>query len=70
MRNLGIILLAGGLLAFFYCASRLSGLEPVPDGVPVGEYLRYDAGKWELGRYGAALAALIGLLMSFFPKGR
>jgi hypothetical protein len=70
MRNLGLILLAGGFLAFFYCTTRLSGLEPVPDGVAVSEYLRYDAGVWELGRYAAAVAGLIGLLMSFFPKGR
>jgi len=70
VRNTGLVLLAGGLLAFFYCASRLSGLEPVPDGVAVGDYVRYDAGKWELGRYAAAIVALIGILMSFFPKGR
>jgi hypothetical protein len=70
VRNTGIVLIAGGLLAFFYCASRLSGLEPVPDGVAISDYLRYDAGKWELGRYGAAIAALLGVLLSFFPKGR
>jgi hypothetical protein len=70
MRNMGLILLAGGFLGFLYCSTRLSGLEPVPDGVAVSEYLRYDAGVWELGRYGATIAGLVGLLMSFFPKGR
>jgi len=70
MRNMGVVLLAGGFLGFLYCTTRLSGLEPVPAGVDITDYMRYDAGVWELGRFGAAIAGLIGLLMSFFPKGR
>jgi hypothetical protein len=70
MRTLGMAMLVGGLFGFFYCSSRLAGLEPVPASVAVGEYLQYEAGRWELGRYGAALAVLIGIVLSVFPKGR
>lgn len=70
MRVWGLVLLAGGLVWFLHCSTRLSGLAPVPADVPLGDYLQYEAGKWELGRYGAALAALLGALLSLFPKGR
>jgi hypothetical protein len=70
MRLSGIVLLMGGLFTFFYCSTRLSGLAPVPAEVPLADYLGYEAGKWELYRYGAALAALMGVLLSLFPKGR
>lgn len=70
MRNAGVILLAAGLLAFVYCSTRLSGLAPVPDGVALGDYTSYEAGMWELRRYGAAVGVLIGLLLAFFPRGR
>jgi hypothetical protein len=29
-----------------------------------------EAGKLELGRYAAAMAGFIGLLLAFFPQGR
>lgn len=70
MRLSGLVLLVGGLLLFFYCSTRMSGLTPVPPEVPLGDYLDYEAGKWELYRYGAALVALVGALLSLFPKGR
>ena len=70
MRTLGLAFLVGGLLGFFYCSSRLAGVEPLPASVPVGEYLQYESGKWELARYGCALAALIGIVLSLFPRGR
>ena len=70
MRNSGLILLFGGILAFLYCTSRLSQLAPVPDAVELGDYLRYEAGKWELGRYVSAGLAGIGFLLALFPKGR
>jgi hypothetical protein len=70
MRTFGVVLLVGGLLAFFYCSTRMSGLAPVPAEVALGDYLQYETGKWELARYGSAMAALIGVLMSLFPKGR
>ena len=70
MRTLGLVLLMGGLLGFFYASSRLSGFEPLPASVPIGEYLQYEAGKWEMARYGSALAVLIGIVLSLFPKGR
>ncbi len=70
MRNAGLILLCGGILAFFYCGTQLSGLTPVPEGVSLGDSLSYPAGKWELLRYASGLAAVVGLLLAFFPKGR
>jgi hypothetical protein len=70
MRSTGLILLFGGILAFLYCTSRLSALSPVPAGVELGDYLRYEAGKWELGRYVSAGLAGIGFLLALFPKGR
>jgi hypothetical protein len=70
MRNMGVILLVLGILGFFYCSSRLEGLEPVPPGLSVGEGLKYPAGKWDVARYGCGGVAAFGLLMAFFPKGR
>lgn len=69
MRTLGLLLLVGGLVGFFYCSTRLSGFEPVPASVPIGDYMQYEAGKWELARYGSALATLLGIVLSLFPKG-
>ena len=70
MRLAGGIMLLAGLLAFFYCSTRLEDLPPVPAGVELGDYLKYEAGGWELRRYGAAVVALIGVLLTLFPKGR
>jgi hypothetical protein len=70
VRTLGLVLLVGGLFGFYYASTRLSGFEPLPATVPIGEYLQYEAGKWELARYGSALAVLIGIVLSLFPKGR
>jgi hypothetical protein len=70
MRLSGLVLLVGGILGFFYCASRLSGLGPIPENIPLGDYFNYEAGKWEMARIGAAVAALLGVLLSLFPKGR
>lgn len=69
MRTTGLTLLVGGLFAFFYCSTRLSGLDPLPAGLELGDYMQYEARKWELARYGAALTALIGVLLSRFPRG-
>jgi hypothetical protein len=70
MRTVGLALLVGGLFGFFYCSSRLSGLSPIPASVEIGDYLQYEAGKWELARYGTALAVLVGVVLSLFPRGR
>ena len=70
MRTLGGLLLLLGLGGFFYCSSQLSELPPVPDGTALGDYVRYESGKFELGRYLGLCAALVGLLLSLFPKGR
>ena len=70
MRTVGFVLMAAGIIGFLYCSSQLSSLEPMPAGVALGDYMRYEAGKLELGRYAAAMGGFIGLLLAFFPKGR
>jgi hypothetical protein len=70
MRTLGLVMVAAGILGFLYCSSQLSGLPPIPDGVELGEYMQYEAGKLELGRYVAAMGGFIGVLLTFFPQGR
>jgi hypothetical protein len=70
MRNLGVILLLGGILGFFYCTTQLSSLDPVSAEASIGDYLRNHAGRMELGQYVAAGAAVVGALLAMFPKGR
>ena len=59
-----------GIIAFLYCSSQLGGLDPVPEGTDLGEYLRYEAGKFELGRYVGLVVGFVGIVLSLFPKGR
>jgi hypothetical protein len=70
MRSLGGLLLLGGVVGFLYCSSQLSELPPIPDGTSLGDYVRYESGKFELGRYVGICAAFVGLLLALFPKGR
>ena len=70
MRTLGLVMLALGVLGFLYCSSQLSGLPPIPEGVELSDYMQYESGKLELGRYVAAMAGFIGALLAFFPQGR
>jgi hypothetical protein len=70
MRTLGALLLLVGIVGFFYCTSHLSGVEPVAEGTALGDYVRTEAGKLELGRYLSLVAGLIGVILSMFPKGR
>jgi len=70
MRNFGLILLLGGVIGFLYCSSQLQALDPLPAGLPLEDYFRNMAGRWELARYASAAAALVGLLLAFFPQGR
>lgn len=68
MRSFGLIAMMLGILGFFYCSSRASALEPVPAGKSIGETLDYEAGRWELARYGCGGAAMVGLLLFFASK--
>jgi hypothetical protein len=70
MRNLGGILLLLGILGFFYATSQMEQHDPPPAGASVSEELGTPAGRWEMGRYASAGAAVLGLLMALFPKGR
>jgi hypothetical protein len=68
MRRFGLLLLVIGLGGFFY-ASSLSA-PPVPEGTSVSQEIQSPAGRIELLRYASGGAALVGLLLSMFPKGR
>jgi hypothetical protein len=70
VRTFGLVLLCGGALLFFVCSTQMSDLPPVPDGTSLGDYFQYEAGRYELGRYGAAMMGLIGAILALFPKGR
>jgi hypothetical protein len=70
MRTLGYLFLLVGIVGFFYCSSHMSGLAPIPEGTALGDYVRTDAGRLELGRYLALVAGFIGVLLALFPKGR
>jgi len=70
MRNLGLVLLIVGILAFFYVSARLDDAEPLPEGLSIGESLKEPAGRWQMVRYACAGVAGFGLLMALFPKGR
>jgi hypothetical protein len=70
MRTFGLILLVAGVAGFLYCGSQLSGLDPLPADLALGDYLRNDAGRYELGRYVSLGGALIGLLLALYPQGR
>jgi hypothetical protein len=70
MRSFGAILLLLGVLSFFYASSRLDEVQPLPEGLSIGESLKEPAGRWEMARYGSAAVAGFGLLMAMFPKGR
>jgi hypothetical protein len=70
MRTFGLLLLVAGVAGFLYCSSQLSGADPMPAGVSLSDYLHTDPGRYELGRYASVAAALVGLLLAFFPSGR
>jgi hypothetical protein len=70
MRTLGYLLLLVGIVGFFYCSSQMSELAPIPEGTALGDYVRTDAGRLELGRYLSLMAGFIGVLLALFPKGR
>jgi hypothetical protein len=70
MRNFGAVLLLLGVLGFFYASSKLDEVPPLTDRLTVTESLREPAGRWQMARFGAAVAGGFGLLMAMFPKGR
>jgi hypothetical protein len=48
----------------------MSELTPVAEGTALGDYVRTEAGRFELGRYLSLMAGFIGVLLALFPKGR
>jgi hypothetical protein len=70
MRKFAMIALLGGILGFGYASAKLSEAEAMPPDIPLSEYTRYEAGRWELLRYACAGIGGIGLLLALFPQGR
>lgn len=70
MRTYAMIALLAGIGGFFYASGRLRDAEAMPADVPLSEYTRYEAGRWELLRYACAGIGGIGALFALFPQGR
>lgn len=70
MRRYAMIALLAGIAGFFYASSQLRDAEAMPPDLPLTEYSRYPAGRWELMRYACGGIGAIGLLLSMFPQGR
>ena len=70
MRTFGYLLLIAGCAAFYYCNQQLDRLEPLPAEYSVEDSLRTDRGKMEAGRFAAAAAAAMGLVLALYPEGR
>ncbi|HEY7410116.1 MAG TPA: hypothetical protein VII13_05215 [Vicinamibacteria bacterium] len=70
MRTLGLVLILAGAGGFLYASGRAAEVESPPAGISVGEAARTEAGRLELIRYGSAGAALVGIVLALFPKGR
>jgi len=70
MRNLGGFLMFVGLFGFVYCTIERGKHEPVPAWVETMDALKYPAGRYDVGRYVAAVAGGVGVLLALFPKGR
>lgn len=70
MRKYALIALLGGIVGFFYASGKLANAEAMPPDIPLSEYTRYEAGRWELVRYACAAVGGIGGLFTLFPQGR
>jgi hypothetical protein len=70
MRTFGLVLLALGVAAFFYCQQQMAAHPPAPQGLSMGEAWRYPYSRWQAGQYASGFAACVGGLFLLFPKGR
>lgn len=70
MRKYALIALFAGIIGFFYASGRLRDAEAMPPDIPLSEYSRYEAGRFELLRYACAGIGGIGALFAMFPQGR
>jgi hypothetical protein len=70
MRSFGAVLFLAGAVGFLVASQRLDEAGPVPARLGVEETLEHPAGRYDLMRYGAATAAVVGLILALFPKGR
>ena len=58
-----------GVAGYFYCNVPHGGTQPLGENADLADYFRNTVGQLELGRFAAAGAALVGILLSFFPQG-
>lgn len=65
MRSFGAVLFLAGAIGVLAASQRLDPAGPESQGLTVEAQERY-----ELLRYGAATAAVAGLILALFPKGR
>jgi hypothetical protein len=70
MRSFAGLLILVGLIGFVYCSIEKDKYEPVPEATETLQTLKYPAGRLEMGRYVAAVAGAVGVLLVLFPKGR
>ena len=70
MRTFGYVLFIAGCFGAYHYHQQLERLEPLPAGYSVEDSLRTDRGKAEAGRFAAAAAAAIGLVLALYPEGR
>jgi len=70
MRTFGLVMLALGVGAFFYCQQQMGEYPAPPTGLSIEEALRYPQGRWQVGQYAAGFVALVGGLLCLYPKGR
>ena len=70
MRRNAMIALLAGIIGFFYASAKLGDAEAMPPNIPISEYTRYEAGRWELLRYACAGIGGIAALLALFPQGR
>ena len=70
MRNFGLLMIIAGVVGFLYCSNELGRVDPVPEGLSISRSWEHPAGKLEIGRYAAAGAAMMGILLAMYPQGR
>jgi hypothetical protein len=70
MRNFGGICLLLGIAGFLYFSSLQSALPDLPANLSISQTLEYPAGRYEMGKYVAAIIGALGVLLALFPRGR
>jgi hypothetical protein len=68
---MGMILIGGGLAAWFWCGQQAERLgRPPADMDPIKAISEYPGARMEVGQWVGAAAAVLGLIVIVMPKGR